>query len=105
MEDLSPGDMVIILSQMGRRRRRTVPLLKSLSFYICKHKSSLDVKQISDCLFAFTQLSFKVKLAFDSDADLLLSFFRIKTQQRSSVMRWWVRWQRWRPPLSSAQSS
>lgn len=61
MEDLAPGDMVIILGQLARRRRRTVPLLKSLSFYICKHKSSLDVKQISDCLFAFTQLSYKDK--------------------------------------------
>ena len=62
MEDLSPGDMVAILSQLARRRRRTVPLLKSLSFYICKHKNMLDVKQISDCLFAFTQLSYKVRL-------------------------------------------
>lgn len=61
MEDLAPGDMVIILGQLARRRRRTVPLLKSLSFYIWKHKSSLDVKQISDCLFAFTQLSYKDK--------------------------------------------
>ena len=66
MEDLGPGDLVIILGQLARRRRRTVPLLKSLSFYICKQKSFLDVKQISDCLFAFSQLSYKVHYDFMS---------------------------------------
>ena len=55
------ADLVLILSQLGRKKRRNVPLLKAISFYICKHKNMLDIKQISDCLYSFNKLSFKVK--------------------------------------------
>ena len=33
------GDLVMILGQMGRKKRRNVPLLKTMSFYIFKHKN------------------------------------------------------------------
>ena len=36
-----------------------MPLLKSLTFYLTKHKNMLDIKQISDCLFSLNKLSFK----------------------------------------------
>ena len=58
--ELFAGDLVLILSQLGRKKRRNVPLLKAIAFYICKHKSMLDIKQISDSLYSFNQLSFKV---------------------------------------------
>ena len=58
--ELFAGDLVLILSQLGRKKRRNVPLLKAMSFYICKHKNMLDIKQISDCLYSFNRLSFKV---------------------------------------------
>ena len=58
--ELFAGDLVLILSQLGRKKRRNVPLLKTIAFYICKHKSMLDIKQISDSLCSFNQLSFKV---------------------------------------------
>ena len=58
--ELFPGDLVLILNQLGRKKRRNVPLLKTIAFYICKHKSMLDIKQLSDCLYSFNQLSFKV---------------------------------------------
>jgi len=59
VEDLSPGDIVLILNQLAKKKRRNIPLLKSIFFYICKHKNMLDVKQLSDCLFSMNALSFK----------------------------------------------
>ena len=53
------GDLVSILSMMGRKKRRNVPLLKSITFYLVKHKTLLDIKQVSDCLFALKLLSYK----------------------------------------------
>ena len=49
-----------ILVQLGRKKRRNVPLLKSLSYFIVKTAGLLDLKQLSDTLFALNQLSFKV---------------------------------------------
>ena len=49
-----------ILVQLGRKKRRNVPLLKSLSYFIVKTAVLLDLKQLSDTLFALNQLSFKV---------------------------------------------
>ena len=63
-EEISPGDIVLILNQLARNKRRNVPLLKTLCFYICKFKNMLDIKQISDCLFALNRLSFKVGILF-----------------------------------------
>ena len=60
VEELDTGDMVLILSQVARKKRRNVPLLKTLSFYICKNKNLLDIKQLADTLFALNQLSFRV---------------------------------------------
>jgi len=59
VEELSPGDIVLILNQLAKKRRRNIPLLKSIYFYICKHKNMLDVKQLSDCLFGMNLLSYK----------------------------------------------
>ena len=64
VEDLSPGDIVLILNQLAKKKRRNIPLLKSTFFYICKHKNMLDVKQLSDCLFSMNALSFKVEYLF-----------------------------------------
>jgi len=59
VDELKPGDLVGILSMMGRKKRRNVPLLKSITFYLVKHKTLLDIKQVSDCLFALKLLSYK----------------------------------------------
>eukprot|EP00092_Neocalanus_flemingeri_P004491 GFUD01004831.1.p1 GENE.GFUD01004831.1~~GFUD01004831.1.p1 ORF type:complete len:656 (+),score=214.52 GFUD01004831.1:71-2038(+) len=59
MEEISPGDLALILAELGRKKRRNVPLLKSLTFYLTKHRNMLDIKQISDSLFALNQLSYK----------------------------------------------
>merc|ERR1719427_664654 len=59
VEEIPPGDLSLILSELGRKKRRNVPLLKSLTFYLTKHKNMLDIKQISDCLFALNHLSYK----------------------------------------------
>ena len=67
VEDLSPGDIVLILNKLAIKRRRNVPLLKTLSFYLCKYKNMLDIKQISDCLFSLNKLSFKVYIHLYAD--------------------------------------
>merc|ERR1719244_1590513 len=59
VEELSPGDIVLILNQLAKKKRRNIPLLKSIYFYVCKHKNMLDVKQLSDCLFGMNLLSYK----------------------------------------------
>ena len=60
IEEMETGDLVLILTQIARRKRRNVPMLKSLCFYISKNKNMLDIKQLSDTLFALNQLSFRV---------------------------------------------
>ena len=79
------GDLVLILSQLGKKRRRNVPLLKTISFYICKHKNMLDVKQISDCLFSFNQLSFKDKNVVESLCNELVT--KVPEVAASAVLR------------------
>ena len=64
-----------ILVQLGRKKRRNVPLLKSLSYFIVKTAGLLDLKQLSDTLFALNQLSFKVCVI--KIADGTLSVFRL----------------------------
>jgi len=65
VEEINPGDLVSILSELGRKKRRNVPLLKSITYYIVKHKNLLDIKQVSDCLFALKQLSYKDRTTLD----------------------------------------
>ena len=60
IEEMETADLVLILSQIARKKRRNVPLLKSLCFYIVKNRNTLDIKQMSDTLFALNQLSFRV---------------------------------------------
>jgi len=85
VDEISPGELVLILNQMGKKKRRNVPLLKSLSFYICKNKNMLDVKQISDCLFSFNLLSFKEKNVVESLCNELVS--KISSVESSAVLR------------------
>merc|ERR1719318_2261754 len=59
VEELTPGELVRILTELGRKKRRNIPLLKSITFYLTKHKNMLGIKETSDCLFALNQLSFK----------------------------------------------
>ena len=75
----------MILGQMGRKKRRNVPLLKTMSFYIFKHKNMLDVKQISDCLFGFNQLSFKDKNVLEGLCTELVT--KIPEVESSPVLR------------------
>ena len=77
VEDLSPGDIVLILNQLAKKKRRNIPLLKSIFFYICKHKNMLDVKQLSDCLFSMNALSFKVEYLFSRMSNLHCYFLFI----------------------------
>ena len=75
----------MILNQIGRKRRRNVPLLKTMSFYIFKHKNMLDLKQISDCLFSFNQLSFKDKDLVEGLCTELV--IKVPEAESSSVLR------------------
>jgi len=59
VEDITPGELSSILAELGKKKRRNVPLLKSLTFYLTKHKNMLDIKQISDCIYAMSSLSYK----------------------------------------------
>ena len=44
---------------MARKRRRNVPLLKAICYYIGKNRADLDVKQAADALFSLKKLAFK----------------------------------------------
>ena len=59
--------------------------MKTISFYICKDKNMLDVKQISDCLFSFNQLSFKDKNIVESLSNELV--IKIPSVESSPVLR------------------
>ena len=44
---------------VGSKKRRNAPLLRALTYHLLKRRSELNMKMISDCFFAFNQLSFK----------------------------------------------
>jgi len=58
-DELNGTDLTAVLYELGRKRRRNVPLLKAISYYLGKNRSDLDIKQASDALFALKKLSFK----------------------------------------------
>lgn len=58
-ETLPTSDLVLILKDLGSKKRRSVPLLRSLSYHLARGKDELDLKTIADCLFALKELSFK----------------------------------------------
>ena len=58
-ENMTPAELTSILSKLGEKRRRSIPLLKSVSFHLSKNSSDLNIKEISDCLFAINRLSFR----------------------------------------------
>ena len=58
-----------IYSKMGSTRRRSIPLLRALAFNLQKKRSdesdpqsSLNMRHISNCLFAMSQLSYVDKV-------------------------------------------
>ena len=57
-EDFPPSDLAAILKALAVSKRRNVPLLKALTFYLTKHRGLLDVKQLADALYSLNQLSF-----------------------------------------------
>jgi len=58
-EDFPPAELAAILKALAVSKRRNVPLLKALTFYLTKHRGLLDIKQLADALFSLKQLSFK----------------------------------------------
>jgi len=57
--EMSGGDLAMVLYELGRKRKRNLPLLKAITFYLGRNRTDLDIKQASDVLFALKQLSFK----------------------------------------------
>jgi hypothetical protein len=53
-----------ILKDLGSKKRRTVPLLRSLSYHLTRSLHELDLKTISDCLYAVKELSYKDVVSF-----------------------------------------
>ena len=58
-EDFPPSDLAAILKALAVGKRRNVPLLKALSFYLTKHRGLLDIKELADALYSLKQLNFK----------------------------------------------
>lgn len=58
-EKFSPREIAMILKEMGSQKRRTVPVLRALGYHLIKSKDELDLKSISDVLFALNKLAFR----------------------------------------------
>merc|ERR1719153_1337113 len=59
VEQFQPEELVAIIKSLAANRRRNLPLLKSIAFYLMKNRDILNIKQLTDSLFAMNQLSFK----------------------------------------------
>jgi len=60
VEDIPVNQLVEILSTYAKSTRgRNIPVLRSLGFHISKNRTFLNIKEISDVLFAFNKLSYK----------------------------------------------
>jgi len=58
-DELNGEDLTAVLYELARKKRRNLPLLKALTYYLGKNRADLDVKQASDALFALNKLYFK----------------------------------------------
>jgi len=65
VDQMSGSDLTLVLVEMARKRRRNVPLLKAICYYIGKNRADLDVKQASDALFSLKKLAFKDQEVFE----------------------------------------
>jgi len=65
VEEMTAADLSQILTELGRKKRRNVVLIKAITFYLTKHRNLLDIKQLSDSLFALNVLSFKDQTILD----------------------------------------
>jgi len=89
-EDMSAVELATIYSKMGSTRRRSIPLLRALAFNLQKKRSdesdpqsSLNMRHISNCLFAMSQLSYVDKGLLD----YLCEQFSLDKVDRTAVVR------------------
>ena len=59
VETMSVEDLELVLKMLGIKKRRHLPLLRAISYHLLKRRDELDLKQLSDLLFAFNQLNFR----------------------------------------------
>jgi len=59
VHEVPVSELVNILSCYAKLGRRNIPVLRSVGFHIAKNRAFLDLKEISDVLYAFNKLSFK----------------------------------------------
>jgi len=76
--------MIKVLSSLTSKKRRSLPLLRSLAFNISKESESLDVKQCADVLFALACLNFPDELLLEKVTSDLIRC--IPECQKSSVI-------------------
>lgn len=55
---ISLPQMVTVLTALSQKKRRSTPLLRSLSYNICNSTGKLDLKQCADVLFSMATLNF-----------------------------------------------
>lgn len=58
IDGLGLPQMIKVLSSLSAKKRRSLPLLRSLAFHIGRIPSKLDVKQSADILYALSSLNF-----------------------------------------------
>lgn len=58
VESITLSQMVKVMSTLSLKRRRSIMLLRSLSYNITKHSDKLDLKQCADLLFSMAVLNF-----------------------------------------------
>ncbi|XP_014252550.1 FAST kinase domain-containing protein 4 [Cimex lectularius] len=76
--------MVKVLSSLANKRRRSVPLLRSLAFNIERYPIKLDIKQASDVLYSLALLHYPDEVLLEKvTSDLLES---IPSCQKPSVI-------------------
>jgi len=85
VEEFEDAELVKILTELGRKRRRNLALIRALTFYIVKFKENLDLKYLSDTIFALNQLSFKDQSLLERLSEKLPE--KIKECENRAVIR------------------
>ncbi|XP_077289951.1 FAST kinase domain-containing protein 4 isoform X1 [Arctopsyche grandis] len=86
ISNLNIPQMIKVMSALSQKKRRSTPLLRTLSFNISRHADIIDIKKCADLLFSMASLSFPDPVLMDRICNDIQENIPLLQADRSSVI-------------------